>query len=112
MKPTTILLAPLALAAGAQAISLAECRLACETGQEAMERFCRGLGQPALRAACWGLAVALDTRAGQTACANWCYWQWGDRKRDVIQVLEGRQEISLASDFALTGMALPGEPKA
>lgn len=112
MKPTTILLAPLAFAVGTQAITLAECRIACESGQEAMERFCRGVSEARLRAACWGLAIALDTKLGQTACANWCYWQWGDRKRDVIQVLEGRQEISLATDFALTGLVLPGEPKA
>ncbi|KAK3986817.1 hypothetical protein QBC44DRAFT_401666 [Cladorrhinum sp. PSN332] len=124
MKLTAFLLAPLALALGAQAadlaadpaadptITLAECRIACEGGQEIMERFCRIIPHPALRAACWGLAVALDTRAGQTACANWCYWQWGSRKREVIQILEGRAEVSLASDFALTGLELAGEPKA
>ncbi|KAK4225267.1 hypothetical protein QBC38DRAFT_483461 [Podospora fimiseda] len=114
MKLTT-LLTPFALAltirAAEPTITLAECRIACEGGQEAMERFCRIVPHPALRSACWGLALALDTRAGQTACANWCYWQWGSRKREVLEVLKGkRDEVSLASDFALTGLEVDGAP--
>ncbi|KAK4161373.1 hypothetical protein QBC43DRAFT_243806 [Cladorrhinum sp. PSN259] len=120
MKPSTILLAPLALSLGVQAadpaadpnISLAECTIACEGGEAAMNAFCRIVPHPALRAACWGLAVALGSPAGLTACANWCYWQWGSRKREVVQMLEGRAEVSLASDFAATGLKLAGEPKA
>ncbi|KAK4182124.1 hypothetical protein QBC35DRAFT_396594 [Podospora australis] len=102
MKLSTLIIVPTTLALGAQA-QLAQCRAACKAGEETMERFCRSVTQPALRAACWGLAVALGTKAGQTACENWCYWQWGAYKRDT---LEARDDVSLLSDFALTGLVL------
>ncbi|KAK0721320.1 hypothetical protein B0T21DRAFT_373359 [Apiosordaria backusii] len=103
MKVSTIIAIPAAFAIGASA-QLAQCQAACRNGEEAMNRFCRTLRAPALRAACWGLAVALGSAPGQTACLNWCYWQYGSLKRDVLDVLEARGEVSLADDFALTGL--------
>lgn len=55
------------------------------------------------------MAAAAGTPPGQTVCANWCYWQFGSKKRDVVAVLEKRDEISLASDFEWTGIDLDAE---
>lgn len=111
MKIANILAIPAIFALGTQAITLAQCRRACKGGTESMNRFCRKIPEPRLRAGCWGLTLALGTELGQTACANWCYWQYSSRKakRDVLDILEGRDEISLASDFTSTGINLDAD---
>ncbi len=107
MKLANILAIPAILALGAEANNLAKCRAACRGGPQSMERFCRIIPHPVLRASCWGLAVALKTQGGQMACANWCYWQYSrNRKREVLDILERRDEVSLESDFKLTGIDL------
>lgn len=103
MKVSTVIAIPVAFAIGASA-QLAQCQAACRGGEEAVNRFCRGLRDARLRAGCWALALAVGSPAGQTACLNWCYWQYGALKRDVLDVLEARNEVSLAGDFALTGL--------
>ncbi|KAK4196669.1 hypothetical protein QBC40DRAFT_182956 [Triangularia verruculosa] len=103
MKVSTVIAVPVAFAIGASA-QLAQCQAACRGGEEAVNRFCRTLRDARLRAGCWALAVGVGSSLGQTACLNWCYWQYGALKRDVVDVLEGRGEVSLASDFALTGL--------
>lgn len=103
MKPSTAIV-PLA-AAAASAQSLASCRAACRGGTAAMEAFCRVIPILPVRAACWPISVALKTPGAQTACANWCFWAFGDGRKRARAALEGRdEEISLAHDMELAGI--------
>ena len=49
--------------------NLNECLNSCTIGGEGMRNFCRGIPDPRLRAACWGLEFA-----SEVACKGWCYW--------------------------------------
>ncbi len=107
MKITNVIAIPAIVALGVQANDLASCRAACRGGPAAMGQFCGRLPNPILRAGCWGLTLGLRTEGGQTACANWCYWQYSrSRKRNVVNILEKRDDVSLKSDFKLTGIDL------
>ncbi|KAJ3538774.1 hypothetical protein NM208_g5761 [Fusarium decemcellulare] len=55
-QPLTILLLAVSTAEG---LTLLQCQAACRAGDESMNRFCRQLPRPELRAACWGGAVGL-----------------------------------------------------
>jgi RHS repeat-associated protein len=48
---------------------LAQCLSACKASGEGLRQFCRGLPDPRLRAACWGLEFS-----SEVACNGWCYW--------------------------------------
>jgi hypothetical protein len=111
MKLATVIAIPAAVfALGAEAITVAQCRAACRGGPAAMRRFCRIIPLLPVRAGCWAAAAALGTQGGQTACANWCYWQFSrNRRRAVLDVLERRDEVSLESDFKLTGINLDAD---
>jgi len=52
---------------------LKRCQRACQKQGKALEKFCRALREPRLRAGCWGLLVV-----DKIACKNWCYWHFGD----------------------------------
>jgi hypothetical protein len=56
----------------ARDLTRAQCRLACETGPDAMERVCRLIPHPVGRSICWGLAAGLETSAGEAACMAFC----------------------------------------
>ena len=50
----------------------AQCRRACDRGADAVERFCRLIPEPRIRAACWGAAAAVKTPIGLRACTAFC----------------------------------------
>ncbi|PGH27196.1 hypothetical protein AJ80_01153 [Polytolypa hystricis UAMH7299] len=52
--------------------SKAECKAACKKGSDAVEKICRRVPHPAVRALCWGAAVAAQTQAGQKTCVVFC----------------------------------------
>ena len=112
MKPATILLAPLAFAVGTQAITLTECRIACEGGQEAMERFCRIIPHAALREHAGVLPSLLTPRVAKLHAPTGATGSGETASGMSSRCWRVEQEISLATDFALTGLVLPGEPKA
>ena len=55
------------------ASQLKRCQKACDRQGKALQKFCRALRDPRMRAGCWGLLL-LD----KVACKNWCYWHFGD----------------------------------
>lgn len=55
-------------------LNAAECRAACRGGAEAMERVCRLVPVPWVRAVCWGIAAGVQTPAGLSACTAFCDW--------------------------------------
>lgn len=110
MKVTNVIVIPAILALGAQATILAQCQAACTSGTAAMERFCRYLPYPPLKRGCWALTAGLGTRRGQTLCVNWCYGALSRiRKRDVLDDLQGDDELSLAGDLESMGIDLDAD---
>lgn len=56
----------------ARDLNAAQCRVACQRGADAVERFCRLIPEPRIRAACWGAAAAVETPIGLRACTAFC----------------------------------------
>lgn len=61
----------------ARDVSYGQCVAACKGGADAMEAICRRLPgitphALALKAACWGVAAAVNHPAGQKACVAFC----------------------------------------
>ncbi|RPA84271.1 hypothetical protein BJ508DRAFT_43632 [Ascobolus immersus RN42] len=55
-------------------LNKAQCKAACRGGAEAMERICRLVPLPWIRAVCWGIAAGVQTPAGLAACTAFCDW--------------------------------------
>ncbi|KAL8856790.1 MAG: hypothetical protein Q9178_006627 [Gyalolechia marmorata] len=53
-------------------LNAAQCRRACDKGADAVERFCRLIPEPRIRAACWGAAAAVESPIGLRACTAFC----------------------------------------
>ena len=53
-------------------LNAAQCRAACDRGADAVERFCRLIPEPRIRAFCWGAAAAVETPIGLRACTSFC----------------------------------------
>lgn len=66
------LAAPVAAPIEARDLNAAQCRRACDKGADAVERFCRLIPEPRIRAACWGAAAAVETPIGLRACTAFC----------------------------------------
>ncbi|KAL8867849.1 MAG: hypothetical protein Q9174_005390, partial [Haloplaca sp. 1 TL-2023] len=62
------LAAPGASTIEARDLNAAQCKAACDKGADAVERFCRLIPEPRVRAACWGAAAAVQTPIGLKAC--------------------------------------------
>ncbi|MCJ1367579.1 hypothetical protein MMC16_006713 [Acarospora aff. strigata] len=56
----------------ARDLTKGQCKNACDRGADAVERFCRLIPEPRIRAACWGAAAAVQTPIGQRACTAFC----------------------------------------
>ncbi len=56
----------------ARDLNAAQCRAACQRGADAVERFCRLIPEPRIRALCWGAAAAVETPIGLRACTSFC----------------------------------------
>ena len=66
------LAAPVAAPIETRDLNAAQCRVACDKGADAVERFCRLIPEPRIRAACWGAAAAVETPIGLRACTAFC----------------------------------------
>lgn len=53
-------------------LNAAQCKAACRAGSTAMERVCRVIPFPHIRAICWGIAAGVRTPAGMRACIVFC----------------------------------------
>ena len=56
----------------ARDLTRGQCKTACDRGADAVERFCRLIPEPRIRAACWAAATAVQTPIGQRACTAFC----------------------------------------
>lgn len=63
---------PVAARIEARDLNAAQCKAACKRGADAVERFCRLIPEPRIRAACWGAAAAVETPIGLRACTVFC----------------------------------------
>ncbi|KAI9757312.1 MAG: hypothetical protein M1815_001398 [Lichina confinis] len=109
MKITNVIVIPAILALGAEAITFPQCQAACKGGTLAMQRFCRALPHPGLKAGCWALTSGLRTPRGQVLCVNWCRNFPSRRKRDLTDDMEGDDELSLAGDLESMGIDLDAD---
>jgi hypothetical protein len=55
-------------------LNKAQCKAACRGGAEAMEKICRLVPLPWVKAICWGIAAGVQTPAGLSACTAFCDW--------------------------------------
>ncbi|RPA79111.1 hypothetical protein BJ508DRAFT_416193 [Ascobolus immersus RN42] len=55
-------------------LTKSQCKAACKGGAEAMERICRLIPAPPVKAICWGIAAGVQTKAGLSACTAFCDW--------------------------------------
>lgn len=72
MKAILSLLIGLLLLLPANALTRTQCQAACRSGVAAMEKFCRLVPHPAVRAGCWAVVPLAKTPGAITACTNWC----------------------------------------
>jgi len=77
MKPSQLLVFAIFSMDMVQGVSLQQCQTACRSGEEAMNKICRRLRRPVLRAFCWGSAVGLEYINRVKMCESGCYYLTG-----------------------------------
>ena len=63
---------PAAVQVEARDLTQAQCKAACDSGADAVERFCRRIPERRVKAACWAAATAVQSPIGQRACVAFC----------------------------------------